>query len=104
MARKLNTSNAGAWRQTKDITGKSGSLTFMQPRPLVCMRAAGCAPKGAQPVPFGSDGDDAVVVSIDPDGERAASCIAVGVGDLGSEVEFLVGRRLRLNQGEAADI
>src|SRR5215470_5669060 len=99
MARKLNTSNAGAWRQTKDITGNSGSLTFMQPRLLVCMRAAGCAPKGAQPVPFGSDGDDAVVVSIDPDGEQVAdSCIAVGVGDLGSEVELLVGRGLRLNQ------
>ena len=41
---------------------------------------------------------------VDADGEAVRSRIAVGVGDLDGEVELLVGRWLRLNQAEPADI
>ena len=86
--------------------------TFIRPHPTRCaIRGCRLCAKGRTAGVCGSDDDDAdnmvVVVNagtVDPDGEAIASRIAVGVGDLDSEVELLVGRWLRLSQAEAADI
>ena len=112
-----NTSSAGACRRTKDITAaKSGPLLSSDRTPTMCDKRLPAArqrahsrrlaqtmskPSGFTPSTWSSS---LVPVPSIPMEKSCDSRIAVGVGDLDSEVELLVGCWLRLSQAEAADI